>query len=323
MNKTIYKLDQKDKRILYELDSDARQSLSQIAKKVELSTEVVNYRVKKLEDEKIITNYQLITNLSKLGVLQFKICLSFQHIRSKELSEKIALLKEKSEIKWIVSCNGEWDLIVAAEASSITEIDTIKNEVLALFERLINKKAISILVEASTFNRDYLLDKKAARKGRIIMKQSEEIKLEEVELNILKELSKNARKSSVDIAVKLKTTARIVAYHIQQLIKREIILGFKIAINYDKLGIKFHKTFVYLDNPSPQRVAELITYFENHKNIIHHVKVLGNWDLEPEFETSSTQEFNSIITRIKDNFSDIIKNIDIITIQEEHKFVYF
>ena len=100
-------------------------------------------------------------------------------------------------------------------------------------------------------------------------------------------------------------------------------MGFKIAINYEKLGIKFYKTFIYLENPKQEKINQLISFFESHKNIIHHVKVLGNWDLEPEFEVYSAQEFNNILTQIKDNFSSIIKKIDIITISKEYKFVYF
>ena len=176
MIETIYKLDLKDKKILYALNENARQSCSRIAKKVGLSVEVVNYRIKKLENEKIITNYQLITNLSKLGILQFKICLSLQHIKSFDLNQIIKTLKEKPEIKWIVSCNGNWDLIISAEAESIHQIDKIKNETLEPFKEFIHQKAISILVEASTFNRNYLLEKPNNNKERVIMKESEKIK---------------------------------------------------------------------------------------------------------------------------------------------------
>lgn len=318
-----YPLDLKDRKILYELNSNARLSCSQIGKKVGLSTEVVNYRIKKLEDENIITQYQLIVNLSKLDVLQFKICLSFQHIISENLKKIIDKLKNKKEVKWIVSSNSNWDLIISLETNSITGIDILKNEILSLFKDYINKKAISILVEASTYNRNYLLDTKSLRKERIIMKAGKKIRLDKLDLDILKQLSENARKSVVDIATELKTTARIINYHIKQLIKNEVILGFKIALNYEKLGIKFYKTFIYLDNPKKERINQLIEFFEGHKNIIHHVKVLGNWDLEPEFEVYSEQEFNNILIDIKDNFSDIIKNMDIITISKEHKFVYF
>ena len=62
---------------------------------------------------------------------------------------------------------------------------------------------------------------------------------------------------------------------------------------------------------------------EQNKNVIHHVKVLGNWDLEPEFEVWNEEEFDKILNDMKDKFSDIIKGVDIITISKEHKFVYF
>ena len=43
----MVELDLKDKKILFELDFDARQSYSEIAKKVRLSKQVVEYRIKK------------------------------------------------------------------------------------------------------------------------------------------------------------------------------------------------------------------------------------------------------------------------------------
>jgi len=80
---------------------------------------------------------------------------------------------------------------------------------------------------------------------------------------------------------------------------------------------------LYLDNPRKERVDELIKYCKNHPNIIHHVRVLGNWDLEPEFETFSEEEFNLILQDMRDRFSDLIKTVDIITISKEHKMSYF
>jgi|SRR3989344_605021 len=320
----MFKLDLKDKKILYELDSNSKQSCSQIAKKVGLSTEVVNYRIKRLEENKIITKYQLIVNLSKLDILQFKICLSLQHLDSKKLSEIIKNLKENKAVKWIVSCKGNWDLILSLEIDSIEKIDTLKDEVITLFEGHINNKAISILIEAVTYNRDYLIENKnELNKSRIIMKKDKPLELENIDLQILKILSENARTPIIEIAKGLNTTPRIIDYRIKQLQKNEIILGYKIAINYEELGILFYKTFIELDKYKKERVKSLIQYFKGNKNIIHHVKVLGNWDLEPEFEVYSEKEFNDDITEIKDKFSDIIKSINIITILKEHKFTYF
>ncbi|MEM0493397.1 MAG: winged helix-turn-helix transcriptional regulator, partial [Candidatus Thermoplasmatota archaeon] len=47
-------LDLKDRKILYELDLNARQSFGDIGKKVGLSKDSVAYRVKRMEDEGVI-----------------------------------------------------------------------------------------------------------------------------------------------------------------------------------------------------------------------------------------------------------------------------
>jgi len=317
-----FRLDLKDRKILYELDSNCRQTCSQIGKKVGLSSEVVNYRIKKLEDEKIITQYQVAFDLSKLGIIQFKILLSFQHMNSETMDKILKKLNANKNVKWIVSCNGNWDLMIALEAESISEIDALKNEVLSAFENYIDKKAISICASGFVYNRDYLIDKKSYNRTRVLVSEAKKEKLDKIDIEILKNLAEDARKPIVDIATQLKTSARVVNYRIRQLIKEKIITGFRIAINYEKLGIKFYKTFFYLDNPKKERIERIAEYFASNKNIVHNLHVVGNWDFEPEFEVFSDLEFNSLLKDIRDKFSDIIKNIDIVTIEKEHKFVY-
>ncbi|MEK6927658.1 MAG: winged helix-turn-helix transcriptional regulator [Nanoarchaeota archaeon] len=316
-------LDLKDRKILYELDKDCRQSCPKIAKKVGLSSEVVNYRINRLEKEKIITQYQVCLNLSKLGLTQFKILLSFQHLKSEEINKIIDEMKKDKKVLWIVSCKGDWDLSVAGEVESLSEIDVFKNKILSLFEGHVEKKGISICTEADVFNRDYLISQKAypERTKKLVDSQKRE-EIDALDLKIIKELAENARKSIVDLAEKFNSTPRVIDYRIKQLIKLKIITGFRIAIDYEKLNIKFYKTFFYLDAPKENRLNELMNFLKYNKNVIHNLRVLGNWDLEPEFEVSSEEEFDKLLTEIKDKFSDIIKNIEVITISKEHKFVY-
>ncbi|MBU3913418.1 MAG: Lrp/AsnC family transcriptional regulator [Nanoarchaeota archaeon] len=322
IGKNEFKLDLKDRKILYELDWNCRQTCSQIGKKVALSSEVVNYRIRKMEEEGVITQYQVALDLSKLGIIQFKILLSFQHMDSKKLDEILKNLKENKSVKWIVSCNGSWDLLISLEAESIQEIDSLKNEIMSLFENYINKKAVSIFSSGFVYNRDYLTGKKTYNRTRVIVSGDKKEKLDKIDLEILKKLAENARKPIVDLAGELKTSARVVNYRIRQLEKERIITGFRVAINYDKLGIRFYKTFFYLDSPKKERLEKLGDYLASNKNVIHNLKVVGSWDIEPEFEVYSETEFSFIIEDLKDKFSDIIKSIDIVTISKEHKFVY-
>jgi Lrp/AsnC family leucine-responsive transcriptional regulator len=319
----VFGLDLKDRKILYELDRDCRQSCPQIAKKVGLSSEVVNYRIKRLENEGIITHYMVCVDLTKLGIIEFKMLLSFQHAKSDEILKIIEQIKKDKRALWIVSCKGDWDFIVSGEVHSLTGVEQFKNELLSYFEGYIEKKAISICTEADVLGRDYLIHQKASpNRTRKLVGYAKEEELETIDKKIIAELGKNARKSVVEIAESIKSTPRIIDYRIKQLVKRGIITGFRIAINYNKLGINFYKTCFYLDAPAQNRLNDLVSFLKSHKNVIHHLKVLSNWDLEPEFEITSEEEFNSILTEIKDKFSDIIKKIEIITVSKEHKFTY-
>jgi len=60
-------LDLKDRKILYELDLNCRQSNAQIGKKVGLSKEVVKYRIKRMEEEGIISGYWTEIDSYRLG----------------------------------------------------------------------------------------------------------------------------------------------------------------------------------------------------------------------------------------------------------------
>lgn len=319
----IVKLDLKDRKILYELDSNSRQPLAQIAKKVGLSKEVVNYRIKRLENENIITHYQLIADLGKTGRLQFKICLKLSPIVSDKFDKIIDSLKKEYEVKWIVSCNGAWDMIISFETENLTGINNLKDKTLSLFSGYILDYSLSVLLEAHAYSRNYLLEGKKEKNEKIILEGYHDTKIEELDLKILKTLSANSRTPIIEISQKVKSTPRIVNYRIKQLENREIIHGYKIAINHEKLGIRFYKIFIHLKKPNEHNLTTIDTYLKNHPKLLHNGRSLTTWHFEPEFEVYSEKEFDDILEDIKNKFSDIIKKIDIITISKEHKFVYF
>ena len=72
------KIDLKDRKILYQLDLDSRQSFRSIGKKVGLSKDVVASRVKKLQELGIINRFYTEIDLFKLGYICFRYYLSIR-----------------------------------------------------------------------------------------------------------------------------------------------------------------------------------------------------------------------------------------------------
>src|SRR3990172_6237321 len=76
----LQSLDAVDRRILYELDRNARQSNAELGKKIRHSKEFVNFRMKRLEEQGIITGYRTMVNTIKLGYYPIMIHFKFQNM---------------------------------------------------------------------------------------------------------------------------------------------------------------------------------------------------------------------------------------------------
>ena len=71
----MIKLDSHDKKILEILLKNARESLNKIGKKVRLSRENVDYRIKKMIKEGLINRFNTIIDEKKLGLLRYGVFL--------------------------------------------------------------------------------------------------------------------------------------------------------------------------------------------------------------------------------------------------------
>ena len=103
------KIDLKDRKILYELDLNCRQSNSQIGKKVGLTRDVVAYRIKRMEDEGVIKGYWTAINTFKLGYNVFRIYINFQYVSTEKRKEIIQHFVNYKNAWAVISIKGEID----------------------------------------------------------------------------------------------------------------------------------------------------------------------------------------------------------------------
>ena len=73
----MYKLDVYDKKLLYEMDKNSAISISELSKKLRRSKQFIIYRMKQLEKATIITGYNAIIDMSKLGYFSFRAYFKF------------------------------------------------------------------------------------------------------------------------------------------------------------------------------------------------------------------------------------------------------
>ncbi len=313
------KLDLKDKKILYELDKNSRQTLSKLGKRVRLSKETVFHRVNNLIERGFILRFQTVISAYRLGYQSYKIYFKLQNMTEETRLKIQNYFLKNNTVYWIGNCQGRWDLIVAIWAKNIQEFGEFEDEVLNKFSNFIQEKEISINRKAIQFNRNWFYSKNEPRIETDFGEELEEIKLDETDFAILKYLATNARIKIVDLAKKVGVSVTVIRYRIKQLEKNKVILNYKYALNPKLLGYETCKSFIHFKNITSEKRRQLINYCKMNPNIVNIVLTIGSWNMEIEFEVKNFEEYYKNMNEIQEKNNDIIKGYESVFFSSEPK----
>jgi Lrp/AsnC family transcriptional regulator, regulator for asnA, asnC and gidA len=317
-------LDKKDKQILYELDRNARQPLSKIAKRVQLKRESVLYRLRKYLKEGVIRDYLTVVDLSKLGFTHYKIYLRLHNVSANEEKELIKTLCNNPFVSWVSSCDGSYSLIFGVKARSMQELDMILNKINSKFWKMIKERQITTIIKAHHYYRDYLIGSRGTTERKIEWGGvGQNIEIDEKDIEILDSLCENSRINAVEISNMLHISSDSVIQRIRKLQESNVLTHYMIWPNVNKLKGIYYKVLVRLHNLNEANEKKLYQYCLNNPNIVYLVHCLGDWQLEIDLEAENTEEFRSLMKDFLNNFSEIISDYTALNIYEEYKFRFF
>ncbi|MDO8554836.1 MAG: Lrp/AsnC family transcriptional regulator [Candidatus Micrarchaeota archaeon] len=314
-------LDLLDRKILSELDRDARISYSALGKKLRTAKETVKYRIQQLEKRGIIKGYYTVLNLSKLGQTLHRVYLRLQNTNPKTEADIILYLSKSKNVSVIYHINGSFHLALGVWASDIWEYETFWQEFKEQFGEHISDCHASIISEYLEFSRSYLSPIKNTEKEifSTVIKNKEE-ELDNTDVKLLSFISNNARASLVEIAEKLSISVVTARYHLKNLIKRKIIVGFRSIINLNSLGMEYYKVDLWLTKFD--KTKEIIQHIVSHQNVTYTETTLVTSDFEFDIEVESFDKFISIMDFFRVKFPDDIKDYKYYSLVKNYKTSY-
>jgi Lrp/AsnC family leucine-responsive transcriptional regulator len=316
----MIKIDLKDRKILYELDLNCRQSNTQIGKKVGLKKDVVSYRLKKLQDAGIIKNYWTTINTFKLGYDVFRVYINFQYVNNEKEKEIIDYFVNTKNIWAVISDKVEIDLTFLLWVKNIDEFYQFWNKTLDKYEDYFEKYAISIYVQAHYYKKSFLLPEKSNESGREIGMMNcgdKNIKIDQIDYALLNYLTENARMPLIELSEKLGLSSQSINYRIKNLIKNKIILGFRVNLDLSKLDLQTFKMNIYLKD---HKIKKQIFDYLKDKPYLEYMNLALGWaDLEPEFTVKNLEELLQIQSEIDAKFPNAIKKQSFFIAKKLHK----
>jgi Lrp/AsnC family transcriptional regulator, leucine-responsive regulatory protein len=301
-------LDLKDKKIISELDLNARMSFAEIGKKVRLSKQVVKYRIQKLESEKIIQGYNALVDISQLGQAFHLLYLKLIRISSQKEKEWIDKIDKDVNVVAVGKNAGHWDLTIVIRCSNSKELDEIIKKIILGKEANIKEKLITNEIKTSYFNPKLLFKGKDCEATTSDIQRN--INLEEKDKKIISYLSDNCRISLLDLSEKIKLSPNGVKNKIKKLEEKKIIIGYKTKINYEKLGYLHFRVFLHLSKFTDELSEKIKSFLKSKENVESVSRYMGYADLEFRCYTKDMVGLYDLISEIKDTFLQNIIEID-------------
>jgi len=313
-------LDLKDRKILYELDMNCRQSNVKIGKKVGLSKEVVKYRIKRMQDEGIITYFWTAINTYKLGYEVIRIYISFQDVSSQIKDEIIHYFVNCKNAWAVISLAGEVDLDVILWVKDFNEFYRFWNSTLEHFGKYFGHQTISTLNNVIAYKKTYLLPDEYKNIDRELYRLSsggDTFKIDEVDYQLLNEIAVNARIPLIELATKLRCSSQTVTYRLNNLIKKDIIKAFRVDVNISKLGYEKFGICIYLKDHSKKRLIQ--DSIKNNLYLEYTDEAIGWADLQFELIVENMNKLLQIAEEFNLEFPGAIRKQTFIIAQKYHR----
>ena len=322
----LVKIDVKDRKILYQLDLNCRQSLNEIAKKVGLSKQVVAYRIKRLEETGVVRGYITTMDMTKLGFYTWRIYIKFLNPTVESVNEITNYLKKHKHIAYVVETYGIWDVVFAFVNRSIEEFHTDWREFLSLYRDHVHSKDISYLSELYQFRHGYIVNLQQSDAPYDVLasppKQNVAFDGDKLDWNILKAIAGNSRAELQAIGQQVNLSAKAVSYRLKNMKKRGVIQSYRALMEESMLGYDVYKVFIGLRSLTKQKEAELFTWLRMSPNVLHVTKAIAQADYEFELHASGREDFWRIMNELRTKFKDIITTVSTLQYAKVHKVLH-
>lgn len=302
-----FKVDLKDRKILAELDWNARASNSELAKKVGLSKKAVEYRIKQLEKHGIIWGYSAVVNQLQMGYVTRKAWIKLQYMNTDVKRKMENYLRNSKVFGWSMWFEGEYDLGISSILRNSIDFSEELNNFFSKFRKNIRDKYYSETLAMEEFPWRFLLN--SSREDFMnLSKDGELVVLDEGEKKVLTELLKNSRRPFVDIGKKTGLNYKTVKKKLEELKRKNILLGTRTLIDPYKLGMVWYKIYFRINYKKKDVLDILKKYLRKRKEVVYIVYDFFTDDFDVEILVPSHDVFLKFLEEIEDDLPDTIES---------------
>jgi DNA-binding Lrp family transcriptional regulator len=297
-------LDVKDLKILKELDNNPRIRTTKLAKKVRLSQQVVDYRIKRFLDNGVIHGFGSIYNFSKIDYSQYRLFFTFGRAEDEKIEEVLEYLKNHKNVFWISSIGSKWDLFVTIFVKHYEDFEKFLDDIFEKFPNALGDYD-SLYVPYYEFYTHKFLDEKNNSAIQINFSEKGSVTLDDLDVKILHKIKNNCRMSSLEIGNTCGVSYKTVQNRIKHLEDKGFIAGYRLFLKSSLLGYQHYLLLYGFNSYGRNEEKKIFSYSKSHKLITQVCKLFGGWSLLFHVRTKTRAELQELLKELRTRYPSL------------------
>ena len=319
----MFKIDEYDRKFLYELNKDGRASLTEISKQINKSKSFILYRIEKMKENGFYLHDIVIYDGSRLGYQTYYLYLRVVDRTNKKEQILIDYLKSKEEVYSIQRIIGKYQFYISIFAENVQLLESLLLELVQNFPNLIVGYRILLLYAANSSPHNYLFKDYPWIDRNTSIFGSDSIPVLPKEKEFLKVLSQYPRGSFSKIAEKMGSTLITVREMYKDLVKRKIIISIRPSLEPRVIGFLDKHITIKMKFRGLLKLKDIKNYLFGLRETKFLSYTFGNYDLTGAFVFADLEGFKNFQMELFNNFGEYINFIDFHDYFEEIKYKHF
>jgi DNA-binding Lrp family transcriptional regulator len=301
-------MDALDRRILFEVAENARESHSVLARKLRVSRETFDYRLKKLKKEGIVINSQARINISNFIYGAYILLIRCHGLTGQTEAAILEKMNKNRSTHFIGKIGGSYDYIIGFTVKRLTQlgeyVDFI-NEIVGKYKT--RTCFLTIIEEIKDSYKSIFGKTNETIVSMPLVKDTTEI--DDIDRKILVELGRDCTVPSWKISEATRITDVAIRKRIKKLMNQKVILGFRTMVDLTKIGYQLHYLFI---KTLPENLAaekNFKTHLKSDQFVSFATKVTGEYDYVICHLSKDNRELNDQIGKLRENFSNVVTEV--------------
>lgn len=304
-------MDKIDEKILKVLDAQPRIPVSSLARKVRISQQVADYRIKRLTTTGMITTMGTIINLKALGLEQYRIFFTFNARKEIKIRTVFDYLRQRRGIYWAARVGGRYDLLVVLFVKDFAEFDEFIDSFNSTFTGLIKDYKGCYGLDHVLYRHKFISDTEGVMKYGY---NDVRVSIDVIDIRILGEMKSNCRAHLLELGASAGVSYKTIGHRIKKLEEKNVILGYRIFIRSTERA-PFVVLFSF-KNYSRSEEKRLLGFLGRDIGITQVVRLFGVWNLFVHVRMENLERLQEFIITVRDVFT-IIDEYEIIPVFED------